>query len=104
MSEVNLVELRKKFQGEIDQADWEMLAPHYERETLFKVSRDLDIFDVAIDLAIDNVDQVKKYLESNQLIRPTDDEAREYAKEKNKFFANFLVIQPYVIFQEYISN
>lgn len=104
MSEVDLVELKKKFQGEIDQADWEMLAPHHERQTLFKVSRDLDIFDVAIDLAIDNVDEVKKYLESNQLTRLEDDEVLEYAKNKNKFFANFLVIQPYVIFQEYSSN
>ena len=104
MSEVDLVELKKKFQGEIDQADWEMLAPHHERQTLFKVSRDLDIFDVAIDLAIDNVEEVKKYLESNQLTRLEDDEVLEYSKDKNKFFANFLVIQPYVIFQEYSSN
>ena len=104
MSEVDLVELKKKFQSEIDQADWEMLAPHHERQTLFRVSRDLDIFDVAIDFAIDNIDQVKKYLETNKLCRLEESEALKYAKDKNKFFANFLVIQPYVIFQEYSSN
>ena len=42
MSEVNLIELRKKFQGEIDQADWEMLAPiliakHFLRSLLTSI-------------------------------------------------------------------
>ena len=78
-------ELLNKFKGEVDR-DWEML-PHYSRGVLFYVSRDLNIFEVAADLALDNVSAVKEYLDSGQFKKPR--RFRVYSIDKNKFFANF---------------
>lgn len=97
-------ELIKKFQSEVDQADWEMLTPHFERQALFKVSDGLDLFEVAADLALDNVEEIQKILTSGLLKRASEEDKNKYGLDKNKFFANFLVIQPYVIFQEYKEN
>ena len=94
-------ELLNKFKGEVDQADWEMLQPHYSRGALFYVSRDLNIFEVAADLALDNVSAVKDYLDSGQFKKATEEHLEAYSIDKNKFFANFVVIQPYVLFQPY---
>ena len=98
------LELIKKFQSEVDQADWEMLEPHFKRNVLFKVDRKLDIFEVAADLALDNVSEVKNYLDRDLLMKVSDEDKIHYESDKNKFFANFVVVQPFVIFQEYTPN
>ena len=94
-------ELLNKFKGEVDQADWEMLEPHYGRGALFYVSCDLNIFEVATDLALDNVSAVKEYLDSGQFVKASEQHFELYGTEKNKFFANFVVVQPYVLFQPF---
>lgn len=97
-------DLINKFKSEVDQADWEMLRPHYERGALFRVSENVDIFEVAASLALDDVHAVKGYLELNQIRKADESDYRQYIKDKNKFFANFIVVQPYVLFQPYLSE
>jgi len=95
------MELVNKFKGEVDQADWEMLAPHHERGALFIVSKDADLFEVATSLALDEVQAVKSYLDLEHLRKSNDADLKLYGRDKNKFFANFVVVQPYVLFQPY---
>lgn len=94
-------ELLNKFKSEVDQADWEMLQPHFDRGALFWVGKELDIFEVAADLALDNISMVKEYLDDGVLCQANDEHQKQFSEDKNKFFANFLVIQPYVLFQPY---
>ena len=94
-------ELLNKFKSEVDQADWEMLQPHFDRGALFWVGKDLDLFEVAADLALDNVSKVKEYLDEGALCQANEEHQKKFSTQKNKFFANFVVIQPYVLFQPY---
>ena len=94
-------DLVKKFQSEVDQADWEMLTPHYSRGALFKVDPKVNLFDVAASLGLDDVESVKKYLDEGTLSKAVEADELMYGADKNKFFANFVVVQPYVLFQPY---
>jgi hypothetical protein len=97
-------ELIKKFKGEVDQADWEMLEPHHEREVLYNVDTSLSIFNVAADLALDDVSAVKAYLDKGLLCKTSSKDRDKFSADKNKFFANFIVVQPYVLFQTYSAS
>ena len=103
MTEIHLSkeELIKKFKSEVDQADWEMLSPHFQRGALFKIDSKADMFRIAADLALDNVSEVRNYISENILIKASDKDLELFGKDKNVFFANFLVVQPYVLFQVY---
>lgn len=94
-------DLIKKFKSEVDQADWEMLRPHYERGALFKVDPSVDLFVVAAAMGLDDVEVVKDYLDQGKIKKADEADEVNFSADKNKFFANFVVVQPYVLFQVY---
>ena len=94
-------ELIKKLQSEVDQADWEMLKPHFKRGALFKVSPEVNLFEIAAFLGLDDVPSIKKHLDNGTLVKADESDEQIYGSDKNKFFANFVVVQPYVLFQPY---
>lgn len=93
-------ELRSKLITEIEEADWNMLKPHSEKQSVFFVSADLDLVDVAIAIAMDKSHMVKVWLDAEQLKKPTEDEIKKYDQNEFKKMCKFLIIQPYVLAQK----
>jgi len=44
---------------------------------------------------------VKSLLDSGKLEKSSPEDEERFGKDKNRFFANFVVVQPYVLFQPY---
>lgn len=90
-------ELKEKFKSEMDQCDWSMLAEHHKKEVVFLVSQNLDLIDVACSVALDDVANVKKWQDSQELRRPSQAEVESFEKDSHQKMANFLIVAPFVL-------
>ncbi|CBW27841.1 conserved hypothetical protein [Halobacteriovorax marinus SJ] len=91
--------LKEKLTNEIEKATWPLLEEHHKREALLIVDLELDLVDVSVAVANDDVQNVKTWLTSEKLIRPTDEMIQSWEENPELGF-KFLIIQPYVIAQE----
>lgn len=92
-------ELREKLLNEVDVVDWAMLESHYDRGAVIVVSGALDLVDTAIAIANDNTEDVKKWLENQDLRSANDDDKTLWSFDKSKKIGEFLIVQPYVLVQ-----
>jgi hypothetical protein len=63
------------------------------------VAEELDLAHVGSKVAADDTSTVGKWLENNELVRPTPDKMKTWDSEPGKVF-RFLIVQPYVLMQE----
>ena len=98
------VSLKEKLQSEVCGAEWKILRPHYERKALFVAGQHLDLVEIAIDIAEDNVQRIKEVLESGELRQPTDDEAEMWKLNPDKIIGDFLIVSPYVILKSKLDE
>lgn len=89
-------QLKDKFKKEIDEADWDLLKQHYERDALFIVEDELDIFDICVAVANDNSSLIAAHLNTHKIYRPSEEQVENWEKDKFKKMAQFLIVQPYV--------
>lgn len=89
-------ELRDKLEKDIDKASWEMLSDHHKRGAVFW-AKDVDLLDVAVALATDEVSKVKLWLDSGSFLKVEDEHADEWAKEPKAKNFKFIIVQPYVV-------
>ena len=68
--------LKEKLQQDIMSSSWEPLKPHLERGAVFVVDFDLDLAEVGVALAEDNVAQVKAWMDKELLSPPTNQEKK----------------------------
>lgn len=87
------------FRGEVQEADWELLKPHHDRQSVFVLKAGYDLAQVGDQMAKDDVDAIKDLLNSGDLYRPTDDEIGKWEQDPHKKIAKFLIVSPYVIIQ-----
>lgn len=100
-------ELRDKFKTEIEQADWDMIIPHHEKQTVFILDDSLELIVVGEALAQDNTELVSLWLGNKALCKPTADQAKHFNETPFKKICDFLIIQPFVLiklFPENLSN
>jgi hypothetical protein len=91
--------LREKLIGELDVSSWKGLIPEMLSKSLFCVSKDLDLVEVGVQVALDHTSQVKQWLDSGLLKHPTKDEISQWETFGSLF--QFIIVEPYVFFQEY---
>lgn len=89
-------DLIEKLKNEIDEADWNLLKQHYERGALVLVDDELDIFEVAVAVVDDSVEQVSQWLDQDKLKKEFPELIEEWEKDPYKKVAKFIIIQPYV--------
>jgi hypothetical protein len=93
------VDLRHKLAAEIDVCDWAMLEAHYKRGDLLLVSKELNLLEAGIALALDNVEQVEQWTKENLLMRPTSNRVSSWSEKRYDKIGIFLIVRPYVLFQ-----
>lgn len=92
------MDLKEKLEKEILDTNWEPLAPHFARGTVYLLDEDLDIIQVGEAMAMDNVAALQQWLDNGLLSTPTPEEATLFTKDSNIFF-KMLIIEPYVLVQ-----
>lgn len=87
------------FRKEIQEADWELLKPHHDRQAVFILKPGFDLLAIGNQMAKDDVEAIKTLLNNGDLYRPAESDTKEWEKDLHKKFAKFLIVSPYVIIQ-----
>ncbi|MDB9537168.1 DUF2288 domain-containing protein [Dolichospermum planctonicum CS-1226] len=95
-------ELREKLQQNLDEAEWEWLIPHVQKDVVILVAENLDLLDVGEAIASDNILSVQHWIDEQLLAKPTVEQVGEWNFYRNKRF-NALIIEPYVLVKEIIT-
>lgn len=90
-------EHREKLAGEVLDAPWQELAPHFARDAMLLVAPEVDLLDVAVAMARDDVARMEDWLSSGSLVRPGADRAATWGEEPPRFQA--VIVQPWVVAQ-----
>lgn len=91
--ERDLQSLRDKLSDEVSIVSWHALEPHAQRHALFWVNTQLDLVEVAVSIALDDVDSVEAWHTAKLLLRATPTPPKDYAA------FHVLIVQPFVLAQ-----
>lgn len=98
MNEQSEALLRAKLNQETARLAWREMERFFAAGTLVTVAAGLDLVEVAAQVANDNAAQVKEWMESGLVQRPSDDQARAWAAGNAELWA--VVVKPWVLVQE----
>lgn len=89
---------RAKLNLETSQIAWKELQRHFASGVVRVVTDDLDLVEVAYQISENNVAQVSRWLETQQLAVVSDDQARTWWENDAALWA--VVISPWVLVQQ----
>lgn len=92
-------DLRAQLAETVDEAEWEWLIPHAKRDALVVVTPQLDLVDVGVAIALDNVVTVQRWISEELIAKPSQTQLTDWNGDRTKRF-NTLIVQPYVLVQE----
>ena len=92
-------DLRVQLAENLDEATWELLMPHVERDVLVIVVPELDLVEVGEAIASDNVTFVQRWISEQQVTKPSPEQIADWNENPAKKF-NALIVSPYVLIQE----
>jgi hypothetical protein len=89
--------LRANINGETSQINWLELQRFFAGGWLIYVSNTANLLDVAVAFTLDNKDQVSKWLNTGDVARVTDEQAKRWLEENASFWST--VVKPWVLIQ-----
>ena len=89
--------LTEKLKNEIGNADWPLLKPHADRDVLLIIHPQLDLLEVAIQVAKDRSKQIRLWLEGGKITRPTQAQREQW--ETGDTIFTCVIVQPFVLVQ-----
>jgi len=92
-------DLRAELTETLDEAEWEWLIPHVQRDAVIVVAGGLDLVDVGIAIASDNISEVQNWIDEALITKPSPAQMGEWNLQRTKRF-DTLIVQPYVLVQE----
>ncbi|BAY97162.1 hypothetical protein NIES37_10990 [Tolypothrix tenuis PCC 7101] len=95
-------DFRAELAENLDESEWEWLIPHVKRDAVIVVASGLDLLDVGVAIATDNIPQVQLWIDEQLITKPNPEQLGEWNANPQKRFQT-LIVQPYVIVQE-IAN
>ncbi|MDX2096973.1 MAG: DUF2288 domain-containing protein [Leptolyngbyaceae cyanobacterium bins.59] len=91
--------LRADLETMLDEAEWNWLQPHAQRDVLVVVAPDLDLLDVGVAIAGDNTTSVQNWINQRLIYKPSPDQLSEWNDDQTKKF-QALIVRPYVLIRE----
>lgn len=73
------------------------LRAHLDRDAVFLVAASVSLITCGVAVAMDDVDMVKRWIDSGELRKPSKDERASWAQHGGTW--NALVVQPFVLVQ-----
>ena len=89
--------LRREYHAQTARIAWAELAPHFAAGSLIQVADHLDLVEVAVQLALDNVDSFQAWTGEGAVAPLTDAVAGELARNNASVWA--VVAPPWVLVQ-----
>lgn len=92
-------DLRDELKESLDEAEWNWLIPHADRDAVIVVATELDLVDVGVAIVNDNTASVQQWIAQQLLYKPSLEQKIVWDTNQGKRF-NALIVQPYVLIQE----
>ncbi|MBE9005493.1 DUF2288 family protein [Fortiea sp. LEGE XX443] len=92
-------DLRAELTEIVDEAEWEWLIPHVQRDAVILVAQELNLLDVGEAIAGDNTQFVQQLINEQLISKPSVDQVGVWNSDHQKRF-HTLIIQPFVLVQE----
>jgi hypothetical protein len=92
-------DLRTELTANMDEAEWDWLIPHVQRDAVIVVAQGLDLLDVGVAIASDQVSSVQQWIDEQLIAKPSNTQMGIWNGDRTKRFQT-LIIQPYVLVQE----
>jgi len=90
--------LQDRLNAETAVIAWSELVKHFARGVVIRVGREVDLIEVAASLARDDTEALKGWLDTGQVGRASDDDARDWTSREPDFWC--VVTAPWVLVQE----
>ena len=87
----------------IDEAEWAWIKPHVQRDAVIIVGQNLNLLDVAKEVAANNAQLIQKWIQKGFLAKPNQEQIKEWDTSPTKRFTS-IVVQPYVLIQEILLH
>ena len=94
-----MADLKAELAKDLDQAEWEWLIPHVKRDSVLIIAKELNLVDVGIAIASDNLQSVQHWISEQLIQKPSETQLSDWNSAPKKRF-NTLIVQPYVLIQE----
>jgi hypothetical protein len=91
-------DLRAELAESLDEAELDWLKPHIQRDVVVVVHQQLDLLDVGVAIARDDVLSVQHWISEQLLHKPFPEELADWNSNPTKRF-QALIVQPYVLVQ-----
>jgi hypothetical protein len=92
-------DLRSQLAESLDEAELDWLKPHIQRDVVVVVNQELDLLDVGVAIACDDVLSVQHWISEQLLHKPFPEQLADWNSDQTKRF-QALIVQPYVLVQE----
>ena len=92
-------ELRQTLSESLDEAEWNWLIPHADRDAVILVSEALDLVEVGMAIAADQTARVQHWIAEQLIIKPSSAQKSLWNQSRDKRFMA-LIVQPFVLIQE----
>lgn len=93
------MEIRTELAGMIDEVEWKWLIPHAKRNAIVVVIKELDLLDVGVAIANDQVTSVERWIREQLIYKPSPTQLATWNQNSDHQFTA-LIVQPYVLVQE----
>ena len=92
-------QLRQELESMIGPAEWHNLLPHAARDSIVVVNPGLDLAEVGVAVATDNVNSVQRWISEALITKPTVEQLQYWERDRSYQF-QALIVQPYVLIQD----
>ena len=89
-------DLRADLAEMLDQAEWGWLEEHAKRGRVIVGAPNLDLIEVGVAIAEDNVTTVQQWVEDGWIYHPTEEQISVWNQDKTQNFPS-LIVQPFVL-------
>lgn len=92
------MELRAELAEIMAEIEWNWLIPHAKRDALVMVTQGLNLLDVGVAIANDNVTAVQQWIGEQLIYKPSPAQLATWNQQPTRQFMA-LIVQPYVLVQ-----
>ena len=90
--------LTARFSEDIANVNWQDLMPHAQRDAIIFVAQHLNIIEVGVAIAQDDVNSVQNWVSKSLIHKPSSEQLATWNADSSILF-NTLILQPFVLIQ-----
>lgn len=92
-------DLKAQLADNLAEAEWDWLKPHAQRDAIILVSPELDMLEVGVAIANDNVQAVERWITEQLICKPSAEQLSVWNQNETAKFTS-LIVAPYVLIKE----